>query len=513
MALVTVNLSKVASLKTESSNAVDAGALASGSLMANLFNTIADRNKLMADTYWQFYAGISIQFVIAITALTQAHIGVFHALGYGRAALKLAIPSPCAAVGPAAAAAKLEIAADFWTDIFIGAIKTIMTSILSFQIAQHFFYLSLRKMAKDGHKQGIRMGHQLAFSNADIPAKLKFGSPPEEVSEKKKRHNFTVEYNKFSSDLDDAPEYTYDWQDGQEREHSVKVRVEINPIETFNLRTTAMPWGVALALLTPMLDLIIQFFYKIAVLLLTAACALESCAHPICGIIKIILSALAAAFLATATAANALAANKIIMIFGLLLPVWAGLLPGPVIKSDDSLDALAYTIAWIEDVEHNRRVRVDTWQTHQGQDLGQWQTDYPDLHSFSVIDFTGRGTIHPPALDFDSSIIATDLPLGKTIDDHFQTCPLLQKQTEAWEKEIASLDKASQDNQTEADKLDLEVQRLRQVGLPDEAAQLEEMANEMRLRAQDLSQQADDLEAKIEQTKQDNPDCFPELTG
>ncbi|MBM3250496.1 MAG: hypothetical protein FJZ09_06650, partial [Candidatus Omnitrophica bacterium] len=38
MAMVTVNLSKVALIKTETSNAADAGAIAAGSAMASLFN-------------------------------------------------------------------------------------------------------------------------------------------------------------------------------------------------------------------------------------------------------------------------------------------------------------------------------------------------------------------------------------------------------------------------------------------------------------------------------------------
>src|SRR3989338_7865986 len=84
MAMVTVNLSKVSFIKTDSSNAVDSGALAGGSVMANVFNGVASSNSAMEASYWEFYATISVSFVIALASLTSAS--------------SQACPSPCTAV-------------------------------------------------------------------------------------------------------------------------------------------------------------------------------------------------------------------------------------------------------------------------------------------------------------------------------------------------------------------------------------------------------------------------------
>src|SRR3989338_299641 len=86
MAMVTVNLSKVAFIKTDSSNAVDSGALAAGSAMANLFNTVASSNSQMETQYWAGYVSIQSMFITA--------------LGYLDFAMALACPSPCSAGEP-----------------------------------------------------------------------------------------------------------------------------------------------------------------------------------------------------------------------------------------------------------------------------------------------------------------------------------------------------------------------------------------------------------------------------
>ena len=53
MAMVTVNLGKVSLTKTDTANAADAGALAAGSVMANVFNQIAQANSQMEVSWYR----------------------------------------------------------------------------------------------------------------------------------------------------------------------------------------------------------------------------------------------------------------------------------------------------------------------------------------------------------------------------------------------------------------------------------------------------------------------------
>jgi len=64
MALVTVNLGKVALIKTEASNGSDAGALVGGSAMARLFNDIARLNYKIERSYWSFRRNVKIRFFL-----------------------------------------------------------------------------------------------------------------------------------------------------------------------------------------------------------------------------------------------------------------------------------------------------------------------------------------------------------------------------------------------------------------------------------------------------------------
>ncbi|MFZ2603281.1 MAG: pilus assembly protein TadG-related protein, partial [Candidatus Omnitrophota bacterium] len=117
MTFVTVNLSKVAVFKTESSNAADAGGLAAGSVMANVFNGIAQSNSQMETYYWEFYATASVTFTIATVYLINAHLAAIaavplattaeataaSAMAEATSALGLACANPCAAIGVARA--------------------------------------------------------------------------------------------------------------------------------------------------------------------------------------------------------------------------------------------------------------------------------------------------------------------------------------------------------------------------------------------------------------------------
>lgn len=523
MAIVTVNLFKVGMVKTDSANAVDAGGLAAGSVMANTFNAVASASAQMEASYWEFYASVSASFVIALlylgiaqgyadagavaagiakteaiaaeTCATEAEASAGAAEGSASTALALACVLPCMAIPYASAAASsigaaigsagaaitsIGLAIKGMTIEAIPAIESaiinmqwfvrtawsILIATTAFAAAQWYFYGIIRDMAQKGRESGIELGHKFAFMNSGIGTKLKEGSQREGFSD-------------FLDDLEYDPEYTYPWEDGQGREHSVTVNVTIDPVDTFDLKVAALPlivevpllgyiiytgnaaitsletaltaYGVALGaygvaeaqyIAAEAAYTAAEVSYTSAIIALSNACGwwikwvacetlcgwflglyLASCATATALLGSGLaangtgLTANAAGLLANADGllangdgllANAAAITAIISIYIPLAAAWAGLLPGLTIRSTSLDDAITFIICWIDDLIHNRLVRVDTAQHHEGADLGLWQTRYPDTSSYSVVDFQASGQIHPAVLRYDPSIIETD---------------------------------------------------------------------------------------------------------
>ena len=484
MAMVTVNLSKVAFIKTDSSNAVDSGALAAGSVMANVFNAVASANSQMETLYWEFLGLVSISFTYAlIISLPLAYTSATSALASATSAAEIACSSPCGAVGLATEAVTSTTTALSWLTEFIRTTRGIIASVTAFSIMQYHFYLSIRDMAEKGRLQGIAIGHRLAFINSGIGSKLKEGSPPEEITEQEQKNNYRNEFSRF---LDEEigvkedktiiavnAEYTYPWEDGQHRKHYVRVRVDIDPVDTFNLRVAVLPTALELAFLGTSLYPLAsdaqtaltaaKASYEAAVTALISACECyeqyvlcigccpgcgPKCPHccDCCRCAATNLACwnanceLAEMELASGIKANSAAISSMTAIFPLMAFAWAGLLSGPIITDSDGFRAFLpfiippYIICWIDDImdpnnpdePHNRLVRVETWQAHQGEDYGMWRTKYPAewnpivhpeplpnecIESYSIVNFTGRGRIHASSLDdlrHDASIIETD---------------------------------------------------------------------------------------------------------
>ncbi len=352
MALVSVNLSKVSFIKTDSSNAVDSGALAGGSVMANVFNGVASSNSAMEAFYWESYATISVAFIIALVSLDSASTQ--------------ACGNPCGAFAA--------------IQTFITTTWAIAIAVTAYHVAQNYFYLSIREMAIQGREQSIKIAHQFTFINSGIGSKLKEGEPDEEMDEQQ-RLNYRDEFSDYlDEDIGFATSYTYAWQDGQERLHSVASTVAVDEVDTYQLQVAALPFPAEIALLAISINLA-----RISRSGYATACACEP--NPCC------------------------APPPPFTIFISMIAAWAGLLPGYAITASSA--SVSFIICWIDEImhggqPHNRRFRVDTDQHHEGADLGLWQTRYPDTHSYSSVDFTGRGEIHPPELRHDSSIVETD---------------------------------------------------------------------------------------------------------
>jgi len=351
MALVTVNLSKVALTKTESANSADAGALAAGSVMANVFNSIAKQNAVMEFQFWSSFTAISVSFTIAIGSLTFAMATA-------------CIPGlSCSAL----AAAKIAL----WTT------AAISISVLALHAIQ---YLTLQtimdKIAKKGWQGAVKAGHQFVFINSGIGSKLKEGA---------QRDDFK---NFMDNAVSHASSYTYSWQDGQGRGHYVESIVNIKPVNKFEMQATLQPSAAIATWLS-----VAAIAETLAVIALGGVCTFPppffTCAAPTGLLIGAIVSLAAA---------------------------WAGLTPlGPIIEESEEggiggLLMSQWIYAWIDDIDHDRKVEVRTKQHHGEADLGLWKATYPDTFSSSRVDFKGNGDIHPPKLRHDSSIEAVDFP-------------------------------------------------------------------------------------------------------
>lgn len=440
MAMVTVNLSKVAFIKTDSSNAVDSGALAAGSVVANVFNAVASANSQMEALYWEFYwFTVTPLFIAALVYLTAAYTSASAALTSAISAEGAACGSPCAAVGLATAAAVSAGAAAYSLNQFWWTTTTISVSVTAFSVLQHYYYLSIRDMAKRGREQAIELGHRFAFINSGIGSKLKEESPGEEITEQEQKNNYRNEFSRFlDKEIGRNPEYTYPWEDGQEREHFVYSKVAIDEVDTFDLKVAVLPSLAVSAFLFASSRLANSAqasltsaggFYGEAEGFLTKACTLVGCCphHPCCAAYFSACAA-GASSLANGIAPNSTALSPTMTaIFPLMFAAWTGLLPGRIFTSSSDSDAALYIITWIDDImdpnnpeephQHNRLVRVDTEQHHEGADLGLWQTRYPDTKSYSVVNFKGTGKIHAKTkedLRHDPSIIDTD-KIGSTV--------------------------------------------------------------------------------------------------
>ncbi len=423
MAMITVNLSKVSFIKTDSANSADAGSLAAGSVMANNFNAIAQANSVMIKAYWEFYATISVSFMLALLSLTMAYVKADSALtlaGLAEAQIIIAkaVASPATAAAAAAKSSLASTAASVtgtWLTALIAAITAISLAVLFYSIAQYFMYLSIRRLAAKYRIKAIEMGHQLVFINSGISSKLKEGA---------ERDNFSD----FLDSIGSAETYNYSWADGQGRAHAVASQVQIDPVETFDLRATNLPSpAITAALLAGRLfatSAAAEMVGAVAAyssVTLSMSLAIGKAAACNAGVLAACVAygtlvTGAGIVLGIGMGNNTAAVGSLTWIFPLLAVAWLGLLaePGIVYSSGRGAEDIIFIIAWIEDIDHNRKVNVDTTQQHAGADLGLWSTQYPNIHSMSQADFNFEdgGKIYPvteKTLSHDPIIVLTDI--------------------------------------------------------------------------------------------------------
>lgn len=424
LALISINLGKVASIRTESTNAADSGALSAGTMMAVVFNQLASANAEMEKAYWTFVTSVSVSLALALAALIYAHVKADAAVTSATTAMGLACPAPCVAIAPTTAAIVATGAAIWSMGRFITLIKGVLIAVLAFHIAQWYFYKNIRETVYNGRENAVGGGHSYAFSNSGVASRLKTGVPPDDVTDPKQRRNYRDEFDEFLDDIEHSEHYAYDWEDGQEREHNVETNVSIGDVDTYDLQVAVNSFFIEEGLLIAMAYFVgpsavtslstAEGCYGLAEIYLAVACGCQACCTPLtpnCCACWAAFCLLAELSLAAGIAACETAIGLIYVLYGLWALAEAGIWPGYVVESNSAGDAWPYIICWIDNIEHDRLVRVDIDQHHEGTDLGLWETRYPHIHSYCVADFTGTGQIHPvPDEDeyHDASIIETD---------------------------------------------------------------------------------------------------------
>jgi len=390
-ALVTVNIGKVGLIKTYSSNAADAGALAGGSVMATVFNTQAVMNSEMIVAYEMFYALMAVQVGIIIAAMWVAA---------SACAVFLCCPPPYCGCCPQ----PLCITS---AGVAIMAIKAAIVALVAFQVRQFFYYKIMKEQAMDGRDSAIKAAYRYAFLNSGISSKLKSCRLEDTIlcddcedgcqrdckqecgddddcldTCSREELNCLVdncqsqqaEFQLWLKDIGSASTAEYTWLDGQERNHKVYVGVDTGEIGTYELRLPILPTAALLAFLY------VAHGVAVASALFCICCFLN--AGPV------------------AVTAKYVTLGTLAVLAG-LIPVWDFDASGFVM--------VMFPISWVTEIDHNRLFAVTTWQEHEGEDYGvMGQTTYPRIESYSLVDFRGNGKIYPPDPYFDATIIKTD---------------------------------------------------------------------------------------------------------
>jgi len=460
MAMVTVNIYKVAMDKTYSANAVDAGALAAGSVMANVFNAIASSNAEMKKGYELAFYSIQASISIALVYISLASAAAGRSIGLALSASRVSSREPClaedlaadAAVEAGVAAGKMKVAASTITSAIIA------TSAL--YTAQLYFYGKLRETAAEGRASAIEQGHKFLFYNGGVGSRLPEVIPEGSLWNKSRkdfsrfldtidsgngengilgtysfdwadsqgrRHAFTFDSGNGENGILDT--YRFDWQDGQGRQHFAESVVRTGQLDAFDLIVTVLPFSVLLGLLLTARGAALASiafltlpgsgavtYYAGGAKLFKTACAIKNrCHHPACKAIwravalagKVVTSA--GKWLAGSAITSMVSASIALVLFRLGIIPLRGV---PVRDSSMSAPAVLFILCWIDDIIHDRRLRVESTLSQEGADLGLIKTEYPLVKSYSVVDFQGSGKILPkssPDLSFDASIIETDV--------------------------------------------------------------------------------------------------------
>jgi len=391
-ALVTVNIGKVGLIKTHTSNAADAGALAGGSVMATVFNTQAVMNSEMIVAYETFYASMAVTVGIIIAA-SWAAVGPC-------AGNCCPCHSGCCGCCPSAGCIS-------YTGYAISGLLAAVVALIAFQVRQFYYYKIMKERAIEGRENANEAAYRYAFLNSGISSKLKscrledtiLCDDCEDGCERDCRkecgddntclktcsreelnclvnncQSQRAEFQLWLKDIGSAPTAEYTWLDGQGRDHKVHVGIDNEEVGTYKLKLPALPTAALVAFL---------IFSRGRAQVANGACSVCPCS----------------------TAAISAAAASIT---GWTLVTLAGLIPAWDFDASGFVMVM-FPICWVTDINHNRLVGLTTWQEHEGEDFGSMgETKYPHIESYSLVNFEGNGEIYDPDPYFDATIIQTD---------------------------------------------------------------------------------------------------------
>jgi len=236
LALVTINVGRVALDKTYSSSASDAGALAAASIYAAAFNELTqDNHDYLWMTYVKNYAAMSmlhdeaqddLDYAIAftLTGLALLDSAYYYLLAQTPALCPVVLYTYYSSAAWFFAASAAFTMAGAYTNQFIAAASLMRSLVDSHHLNTYDAYCQLRKMMDDYNSSSNDTGYSYAFSNSGILDKLS-----------------KEQQNTFSSWLSDSAQYTsgiYSWQDKLTQNHTVNVNVAVPAITSYELQHT-----------------------------------------------------------------------------------------------------------------------------------------------------------------------------------------------------------------------------------------------------------------------------------
>lgn len=239
--MITVNIGKVSLIKTHTSNSADAGALAAGSAMASIFNSLAVANQQLIDMTEAFRIALDYQYRKAYRYFYKSIENSVYANVLAGATLGVMYLSACAAIillaSPATLGALVALAYAYWYFAirFKVRVKAIRALVEAWYEAMYEAYGNIRESISEAIPSAIQAGHQLSFANANISSKL-IEDPEKAVGTSWDKT--TDDYENFFDSLGSSGSYTFSWRDGHNRAHSVTSNVSTADVVVYDLGHT-----------------------------------------------------------------------------------------------------------------------------------------------------------------------------------------------------------------------------------------------------------------------------------
>ena len=457
IALVTVNIGKISLTKTHTANACDAGALAGAAVMAKIYESLKDAKETMIEAWEQFYEQMVAYLLIGAIMRAAIQLEVEtgkeqleYALYFLTLALYMACRMNCEsdtrsvfvyAVGGAGSSYFIANAysnfktaktmAPYLTDL----LEDLKDGLNSYWEGMQGSYAQLKESVNDGHESAVEAAYKLAFVNSGIGSKLN----------EEQQDDFEAFLEDPDDDSDERPAYisgNYSWVDGQNRNHSVNVAVNISRISTYIFVCTALTksaldalFDEGIAFCETLEDYLTNTYGDIvrandALLTAFIAGALmvifcwikevcEKCEpYPPCVICAVVFYILWIVMKIVWIAALIVCMAYIIYQLATYIPdeldllddiqekidaIEAGLAPSRTVPNPGNDEVLCY----LTSVPHDRLVRVTSNQLHEGKSYALWNVSYPNVRSSATAVFGGASN-SLSTLNYTANLISVD---------------------------------------------------------------------------------------------------------